>query len=282
MFGVFQGGQSGTNKSSLPKLEDLIIVYESKDNLSLIPGPTPDVFNYVTRVNNSAPYYLGEYPSVHNLGGSSTIRYNIAIGGGGGNAMFGNLGRYVRMNNVSGQYFNETPSFTVGATAEGFTVVMTQRSHLSGGDFAWRINPVTSGDAITGFFDSWSDAGTARHRYRVTSGSGGSLVYQLSTAANAEDFRRFYAVTTDFSGSANQKELFVSNALGATGGAFVSRDTDTAPNNPDTDYTFQLATSGFDKPSWDWQSIYVWKTKLTSGEITDVQNYLNNIYIPTI
>lgn len=277
MFGKFTGYKTGTNKEGLPALENLVIAFEIPGGFASDGVGTPLESNYVNTLFNEAP----NYPNTYNLSGVAepTMSY---LYGSTKSDMFGystnpNDRGYILAANAANKYYY--PSAVLPSSPAGYTVVMLQRSYVSGSDYAWRLTKQNSGETITGYFNAWNDAGTNRHRFQVTATGGNNVFYNTTTPANSRSGRNFYAYTTDFSTST----LYLGLGLGTTGGAFVSRSTDSATAIvPDTQYTFDFLGTTTSRPAFDTQALYVWDVGLSASQITEVQDYLNNTYILTL
>lgn len=276
MFGAFIKG-SISNKSLLPQLADLVIAYETPWDLSINSSPA------VERLNNSAPNYTGKFNSIDN--GAPGTYFADTGGPADQNTMFGavNEPAWQMSNSANGQY-RFSGSITGGTTPSGFTVFWIGREAVPGSDFAWQLTPIGGGgDTIQFNYNFWDDAGTQRPRFEITTTTGSAINKNEAGYTNGNDFRRYHCFATDFTGGATAAEYqYTSGLKPITGGGTMDSTTTTvAPNNPDTDYNFRLG-SVFNRPRVVFQSIYVWKVKLTSAEISEVVNYINNFYIPSL
>ncbi len=275
MFGVFQSG-SATNKSSLPQIQDLVLVFETPADLNISGS------NGVEGLRNSAPYFTNLFGMTDN----GTPGTYIADTGGPSdqNTMFGLVNQPAwRMSNSANGYFRMSGSITGGVTPDGFTVFTVSRANVKDADFGWQLTPAGSGDAINFYYTSWNDGGTPRPRFQITTSTGTTITQDQTGYSNGNDFRRYHCFATDFAAGATGAEYqYTAGLKTITGGGTMDTTVQTlSPNNPDTNYSFSLG-SVFNRPSVDFQVIYVWKVKLTSAEISQVVDYVNNFYIPTI
>lgn len=271
MFGAFTKGTT-TNKGALPQIQDLVIAYETPADLSLNSTPA------VERLNNSAPNFLGQF----NMTDAGTPG-GYASNSSGQSEMFGVTTRpYWEMSNSANGYYTMSGTSISGGTPSGFTVFTISRTTVPNSDYCWQLTPAGSGDTIKFISTTWNDAGTPRPRFSFSTTSGTTITKNENGWSNGYDFRRYHCFATDFSGGATGAEYQMTSGLKPVSGASMDYTTTaTAPSNPDSSYKFNLG-SVFNRPRVGFQVIYVWRRKLTSAEITQVVDYVNDLYLPTL
>lgn len=273
MFGIFNKG-IGTSKATLPRLDALVIVYEPPVDATITGAGA------VTKLTSSAPNFTGRFISTYQTTTSGQYVSNSIDQ----DEMFGKTFRpRWRLGNASNQHFDMTESITDGVTPDGFTVFVMARRNVPGTTFGWSLDPVGSGDTIDMFWTHWNSAGIQRPRFKITTTTGADFQDDQFGFSNGKDFRRFHCFATDFTGGATGAEYYLTQGLpAATGGTMALFGSATGPNDPASDYTYIIGQNSNNRPSVDFQGIYVWKTKLTSNEISQVEDYINNVYIPTL
>jgi hypothetical protein len=188
-----------------------------------------------------------------------------------------------RINNGANGQYTMSGSITGGITPSGFTVFTVSRRNVPDSGFGWQLTPSGSGDAISFFYTSWNNGGVQAPRFEITTTSGTNFSRNEGGFSNGNDFRRYHCFATDFTGNSIAARYELTSSLySITAGATMDTTIQhTSPNNPDTDYSFSIGSTS-NRPAVDFQVIYVWKVKLTNDEISQVVDYVNDFYIPTI
>lgn len=258
---------TGTNTSLIPAVGDLLFGYEVKNfpqNLALGDEISTKVFN-VEYIYNILGNNLFRAAPANPANKRATYR-EVQLD------TFNN-GLVVNQSNVNASEGMNVSNNVSGAT--GFSFFAVGGVPVPGNDPVF-IASSANGATFRMGQNTWDDGGTAKRNWTASTGSS-TTNYQTTALGNGDVNSNFFGATTDFTTT----KLYASN-FGATGFTYRSQATG-GTGYIGTTYSFKLGdsiTAGL--PTFYFQAVYVYKKVLSDIEISDLNTYINNIFLPSI